>query len=92
MVDGKARTLLFLEFPSISDSSFHMSLLSHQLLLFYAFSFSHSNAETRPIEALLLHPPEVQYLPLKLTLGAEPLLRTRQLCSYSRTSQHFMEP
>jgi hypothetical protein len=24
--------------------------------------------------------------------GAEPLLRSRQLCRYSRTSQHFMEP
>jgi hypothetical protein len=27
-----------------------------------------------------------------LTHGAEPFLRSRQLCSYSRTSQHFMEP
>jgi hypothetical protein len=27
-----------------------------------------------------------------LTGGAEPFLRSRQLCSYSRTSQHFMEP
>jgi hypothetical protein len=27
-----------------------------------------------------------------LTHGAEPFLRNRQLCSYSRTSQHFMEP
>jgi hypothetical protein len=26
-----------------------------------------------------------------LTHGAEPFLRSRQLCSYSRTSQHFME-
>jgi hypothetical protein len=24
--------------------------------------------------------------------GAEPFLRSCQLCSYSRTSQHFMEP
>jgi hypothetical protein len=24
--------------------------------------------------------------------GAEPFLISRQLCSYSRTSQHFMEP
>jgi hypothetical protein len=24
--------------------------------------------------------------------GAEPFLRSHQLCSYSRTSQHFMEP
>jgi hypothetical protein len=27
-----------------------------------------------------------------LTYGAEPFLRRRQLCSPSRTSQHFMEP
>jgi hypothetical protein len=27
-----------------------------------------------------------------ITRGAEPFLRSRQLCSYSRTSQHFMEP
>jgi hypothetical protein len=26
------------------------------------------------------------------THGAEPFLRSRQLCSYSRISQHFMEP
>jgi hypothetical protein len=26
-----------------------------------------------------------------LTYGAEPFLRSRQLCSYSRSSQHFME-
>jgi hypothetical protein len=29
---------------------------------------------------------------ISLTRGAEPFLRSRQLCSYSRTSQHFMEP
>jgi hypothetical protein len=27
-----------------------------------------------------------------LTRGAEPFLRSCQLCSYSRTFQHFMEP
>jgi hypothetical protein len=27
-----------------------------------------------------------------LTYGAEPSLRSRKLCSHSRTSQHFMEP
>jgi hypothetical protein len=27
-----------------------------------------------------------------LTHGVEPFLRSRQLCSYSRASQHFMEP
>jgi hypothetical protein len=27
-----------------------------------------------------------------LTYGAKPFLRSCQLCSHSRTSQHFMEP
>jgi hypothetical protein len=27
-----------------------------------------------------------------LTYGTDPLLRSCQLCSHSRTSQHFMEP
>jgi hypothetical protein len=27
-----------------------------------------------------------------LTHGAEPFVRSRKLCSYSKTSQHFMEP
>jgi hypothetical protein len=27
-----------------------------------------------------------------ITRGAEPFLRSRQFYSYSRTSQHFMEP
>jgi hypothetical protein len=27
-----------------------------------------------------------------LSYGAEPFLRNRQLCSYSRTSQHFVKP
>jgi hypothetical protein len=31
------------------------------------------------------------FLP-SLIHGAEPFLRSRQLCSYSRSSQHFMEP
>jgi hypothetical protein len=31
-------------------------------------------------------------LPYKLTYRAEPFSRSRHLCSYSRTSQHFMEP
>jgi hypothetical protein len=29
---------------------------------------------------------------LSLTHGAEPFMRSRQLCSHSRNSQHFMEP
>jgi hypothetical protein len=32
------------------------------------------------------------YITHSLTHGAEPFLRSRQLCSCSRTSQHFMEP
>jgi hypothetical protein len=34
----------------------------------------------------------VAQLWLSLTHGAEPFLRSRQLCSHSRTSQDFMEP
>jgi hypothetical protein len=43
-------------------------------------------------------PTEMQYLPKSFTKlqahshGTEPVLRGRQLCSYSGTSQHFMEP
>jgi hypothetical protein len=29
---------------------------------------------------------------ISLTHGDEPFVRSRQLCSYSGTSQHFMEP
>jgi hypothetical protein len=35
---------------------------------------------------------KVQTWPYLLTDGAEPFLRSYQLCSHSRTSQHFMEP
>jgi hypothetical protein len=35
---------------------------------------------------------ETRYSTYLLTYGAEPFLRSCQLCSYSRTSQHFMEP
>jgi hypothetical protein len=34
----------------------------------------------------------VNFLTHSLTHGAEPFLRSRQLCSHSRISQHFMEP
>jgi hypothetical protein len=32
------------------------------------------------------------HLTHSLNHGDEPFLRSRQLCSYSRISQHFMEP
>jgi hypothetical protein len=32
------------------------------------------------------------YMALSLTHEAEPFLRSRQLCSYSRITQYFMEP
>jgi hypothetical protein len=32
------------------------------------------------------------YSVLLLTYGVEPFLRRSQICSYSRTSQHFMGP
>jgi hypothetical protein len=35
---------------------------------------------------------EEGWLTHSLTHGAEPFLRNCQLCSYSRTSRHFMEP
>jgi hypothetical protein len=47
------------------------------------------------------YPEKVRYFTLQqipkqsqwvLTYGAEPFLRSCQLCSYSRNSQHFMEP
>jgi hypothetical protein len=41
------------------------------------------------IGSVIFYPYLFTYL---LTYGAEPYLRRRQLCSHSRTSQHFMEP
>jgi hypothetical protein len=32
------------------------------------------------------------YIAHSLTHGAEPILRSCQLCSHSRTTQHFIEP
>jgi hypothetical protein len=41
----------------------------------------------------LLHPTIIAVPSIhSLTHGAEPFLRSCQLCSYTRTSQHFMEP
>jgi hypothetical protein len=34
----------------------------------------------------------VMFILILLTHEAEPFLRSRQLCSHSRTSQHFIEP
>jgi hypothetical protein len=34
----------------------------------------------------------LQNLQKRVTHGAEPFLRSRQLCSHSRTSEHFMGP
>jgi hypothetical protein len=39
-----------------------------------------------------LYTSECLFHSLSLTHGVEAFLRSRQLCSYSRTSQHFMEP
>jgi hypothetical protein len=36
--------------------------------------------------------PDIKLYYHSLTHGAEPFVRSRQLCSYSRNSQHFMEP
>jgi hypothetical protein len=40
------------------------------------------------MDSVSLHPTKLTYL----LNGAEPFLRSRQLGSHSRTSQHFMEP
>jgi hypothetical protein len=48
--------------------------------------FGRNNKEVKDVE-LNLHKRTHS-----LTHGAEPLLRSCQLCSYSRTSQHFLEP
>jgi hypothetical protein len=37
-------------------------------------------------------PSGLSLTPPSLTHGAEPFLKSRQLCSYSRTFQHFMKP
>jgi hypothetical protein len=59
---------------------------------------SSSARTTRHWEFFLVHSMQVLCQPrlckgdhASLTHGAEPFLRSRQLCSYSRTSQHFME-
>jgi hypothetical protein len=46
--------------------------------------YQHSLTCLRKLQQLLLTH--------SLTHGAEPFLRSSQLCTYSRTSQHFMEP
>jgi hypothetical protein len=50
-----------------------------------AINFLPCTRETTGLK--LLH-----YRPFLLTYGAEPFFRSCQLCSHSRTSQHFMEP
>jgi hypothetical protein len=45
---------------------------------------------TSPIKYSFCAP--VCFTAIILTHGTEPFLRSCQLCSYSRTSQHFMEP
>jgi hypothetical protein len=48
-----------------------------------------NNASSKKLSSIFL---KRQVIPLLLTHGAEPFLGSCQLCSYSRTSQHFMEP
>jgi hypothetical protein len=50
-----------------------------------AFSVSTSDKNTRTIE-------KIGSISHSVTHGAEPFLRSCQLCSHSRTSQYFMEP
>jgi hypothetical protein len=51
----------------------------------------HGNINVRVCAHAHMYILKTNYLNL-LTYGAEPFLRSCQLCSYSRTSQHFMEP
>jgi hypothetical protein len=59
------------------------------LLTFKCFS-SVSPQNVRIIWNRQRPPPSTSHM--EFTHGAEPFFRSRQLCSYSRTSQHFMEP
>jgi hypothetical protein len=43
-------------------------------------------------EPQLMSHPRFHQVTHSLTHGAEHFLRMRQVCSHSRTSQHFMEP
>jgi hypothetical protein len=45
----------------------------------------------RPLQTVLIDQKRLHNTYL-LTYGAEPFWRSRQFCSYSRISQHFMEP
>jgi hypothetical protein len=45
-----------------------------------------------PLIILSLHEVQSKLLTHSLTYGTEPFLRSCQLCRYSTTSQHFMEP
>jgi hypothetical protein len=51
---------------------------SHQV-----WFLSYNSCFIQPLQMKITH---------SLTHGAEPFLRSCQFCSYSRTSQHFMEP
>jgi hypothetical protein len=53
---------------------------------------SPGNAWSRPLKFATTQLPQPPPPLLLLTQGAERFLRSCQLCSHSRTSQHFMEP
>jgi hypothetical protein len=71
--------ILFVALNDFIDRSLAFS--DHQTITIYLPLWSQTLLE-KPIVLLT-------YL---LTYGAEPFLRSRQLYSYSRTSQYFMEP
>jgi hypothetical protein len=69
------------------------SSASHECLFIITPWLNHLNSfvDAMPLTLTVI----CMHIPIvlgSLTHGAEPFLRSRQLCSYLRTSQHFMEP
>jgi hypothetical protein len=79
-----------------------MSLSLTSLSFLQFFLINHHFSPIFPVKnitfARILHRNVKQHSPVShdhsasFTHGAEPFLRSCQLCSHSRTSQHFMEP
>jgi hypothetical protein len=83
----KFKTLIFL-----IGFYFFVSLLPQRqnFRIFYFFTFKCINFNGKTgMEVAGWKTMAYTYL---LSYGDEPFLRSRQLCSYSRTSQHFIEP
>jgi hypothetical protein len=72
----------------LSSSPTFVSTTYHKILNIYLPSSLHPHPPT----AHKIKASNVSNVTHSLILGAEPFVRSCQLCSYSRTSQHFMEP